>query len=95
MNAAFAKGLFKRFSIALQWGCAAGGAGFLFSFIYVAAKSMSYPFHLEWMEGQVIDVISRVTHGLPVYTEPSIDYVPFIYTPYISTFPLSCLIYRR
>jgi hypothetical protein len=52
------------------------------SFMFVAASSLAYPFHLEWMEGQSIDIIQRVREGLPIYVKPSIDYVPFLYTPY-------------
>jgi hypothetical protein len=55
---------------------------FIAAFIYIALNSMAYPFHIEWMEGQSIDVVQRVREGLPLYTAPSIDYVPFIYTPY-------------
>lgn len=63
---------------------------FIFSFIIVAFASMTYPFGLEWMEGHSIDIIQRIRHGLPVYTAPSLEYVPFIYTP--SYFYLSALV---
>src|SRR5437016_3916319 len=33
------------------------------------------------MEGGSVDVIGRVLARLPLYTAPSADYVPYIYTP--------------
>lgn len=54
---------------------------FLFNFLFVALSSITYPFHLEWMEGQTIDVIARIIAGKPLYVEPTLEYVPFIYTP--------------
>jgi len=71
-----------KIAFGLQWACLALAFYFIASFIFVAVSSMHYPFHLEWMEGQNIDVVQRVASGLPVYTEPTLDYVPFIYTPY-------------
>ena len=65
----------------LEWLCLAGANWFVFAFIYIAASSLSYPFSLEWMEGQSVDIIQRIVNGLPVYTKPSIEYVSYIYTP--------------
>lgn len=65
-----------------EWACVALAAWFMASFVYVAASSLTYPFQLEWMEGHVIDVIARIRQGLPIYTQPHLDYVPLIYTPY-------------
>lgn len=65
----------------LHWLCAAGACWFTGAFIFVAAFSITYPYPLEWMEGQSIDVIARVVAGKSLYVEPSIDYVPFIYPP--------------
>lgn len=65
-----------------QAACLLFASYFILAFLYVALGSMSYPFHIEWMEGQSIDIIQRVRDGLPLYVEPSIDYVPFLYTPY-------------
>lgn len=55
---------------------------FLGCFVYVAVSTLNYPFNLEWMEGQTVDIIQRIRDGLPVYTKPSLEYVPYIYTPY-------------
>ena len=64
-----------------NWFCLTCANWFIFAFIYVAFSTLSYPFNLEWMEGQSIDIIQRIMDGKPVYTKPSIEYVPYIYTP--------------
>ncbi len=38
-------------------------------------------FDLEWMEGATLVTGLRASQGLPFYTAPSADYVPFIYPP--------------
>ncbi len=50
-------------------------------FVFIAISSLGYPFHIEWMEGHVIDTVARVMDGQGIYVEPSIEFVPFIYTP--------------
>lgn len=42
---------------------------------------LRYPFELEWMEGGILDAIARVAAGQPLYTAPTVEYVPFIYAP--------------
>ena len=59
----------------------AGGA-YLLCFVALAIKRCRYPFELEWMEGGVLEHIRRVARGEPLYVRPSIDFVPFIYTPF-------------
>jgi hypothetical protein len=54
---------------------------YIFAFLGVAISSINYPFQLEWMEGQTIDIIARIHDGKPFYVEPHLEYVPFIYTP--------------
>ena len=73
----------------LLLGCLLLAAAFFLSFLYIGFSTLNYPFHLEWMEGQIIDVVQRVVDGKPLYTPPAIEYVPFIYTPlyyYVSAF---------
>ncbi|MFZ1683726.1 MAG: glycosyltransferase family 39 protein [Candidatus Zixiibacteriota bacterium] len=41
----------------------------------------SYPFELEWMEGGAVDHVARVLHGQTIYVPPTIEFVPYIYTP--------------
>lgn len=55
------------------WFCA--------SFVYIAFASLTYPFQLEWIEGQSMDAVRRAAQGLPIYAEPHLDYVALLYTP--------------
>lgn len=62
---------------------------FVWCFAYVVFYSIRYPFNLEWLEGGIVDVVQRVLEGRGVYTYPTPEYVPFIYTPiyyYVSAF---------
>jgi len=45
------------------------------------ALRITYPYELEWMEGGVLEHIDRVRMGEPIYVEPSLRFVPFIYPP--------------
>jgi len=65
----------------LSYACLALALMFIVMFLSIAMLSVNYPFHLEWMEGQSIDTIARVAKNRPIYTEPTLEYVPFIYTP--------------
>ena len=42
---------------------------------------IAYPFDLEWMEGGMLVHALRVRDGLPLYTTPTADFIPFIYPP--------------
>ncbi|MBI2389815.1 MAG: glycosyltransferase family 39 protein [Deltaproteobacteria bacterium] len=54
---------------------------YLAAFVFVAFKRALHPFELEWMEGAMVDHVERVLRGQPLYVEPTIDFVPFIYGP--------------
>jgi hypothetical protein len=49
--------------------------------LYTAAGRYDYPYDIEWMEGGLLTHAWRVREGLPLYVEPSVDFVPFIYPP--------------
>lgn len=40
-----------------------------------------YPFDLEWMEGGMLAHAHRIASGEGIYVEPSIDFIPYLYTP--------------
>jgi hypothetical protein len=42
---------------------------------------LSYPLDLEWMEGGTLTHALRLGRGEPLYAEPSVDFVSFLYTP--------------
>lgn len=63
--------------------------------LYVAAYlilvffRIQYPFELEWFEGGSLEQIRRILSGQKLYVCPSLEFVPFIYTPlyfYLSAF---------
>lgn len=42
---------------------------------------VGYRYDLEWMEGGMVDHVLRLLHAKPLYTEPTLDFAPFIYNP--------------
>jgi hypothetical protein len=50
-------------------------------YLVLAVRTIGYPYPLEWMEGGTVDVVERVSNGLPLYTRPTASYVPYIYPP--------------
>ena len=56
-------------------------AGYVLMYCVLAFYRLRYPYELEWIEGAVVDSCIRLAHGLPVYTAPSIEFVPLIYNP--------------
>jgi hypothetical protein len=42
---------------------------------------LSYPLDLEWMEGGTLVHALRLGRGQPIYAEPSVDFVSFLYPP--------------
>jgi hypothetical protein len=55
-----------------------GHVGFVY---YVALSRIGYPFELEWLEGGVLASVQEVLAGRPIFVKPSLEYVPFLYTP--------------
>ncbi|MEW6743404.1 MAG: glycosyltransferase family 39 protein [Planctomycetota bacterium] len=55
--------------------------GFVALFLVIAVLRISYPFELEWMEGGTVDHVRRILDGKPLYVPPSLDFVPYLYTP--------------
>jgi hypothetical protein len=45
------------------------------------AGRVGYPYDLEWMEGGLLHHAQRVQDGLGIYGPPSIDFIPYLYTP--------------
>ena len=57
------------------------GAAHVVLFLYVIARRFAYPFDLEWMEGGMLLHAKRIAEGQPIYAPPSVDFVPYLYTP--------------
>jgi hypothetical protein len=45
------------------------------------AGRIGYPYDLEWMEGGMLHHALRLQSGQPLYPEPSVDFIPYLYTP--------------
>ena len=48
---------------------------------FIVARRIGYPYDLEWMEGSMLHHALRLMNGQPIYTAPSIDFIPHLYTP--------------
>jgi hypothetical protein len=42
---------------------------------------MTYPYDLEWMEGGMLHHAQRIHDGVGIYVPPSLDFIPYLYTP--------------
>ena len=49
--------------------------------VAVWVSRWQYPFDLEWMEGGMLAHAYRLSKGLPLYQEPSVEFIPYIYPP--------------
>jgi len=45
------------------------------------AGRATFPLDLEWMEGGMLLHAQRIAQGKGIYVEPSLDFIPFLYTP--------------
>ena len=59
----------------------AGAALYPVVYLCLAYYRLRYPFELEWMEGGGLAQVGRILGGEPLYTRPSMAYIPFIYPP--------------
>ncbi|MSP61372.1 MAG: hypothetical protein EXR72_13705 [Myxococcales bacterium] len=55
--------------------------GWLGLTLYLFARRVAYPYDLEWMEGGMLCHALRLLEGKPLYAPPSVDFIPFFYTP--------------
>ncbi|MFO7652840.1 MAG: glycosyltransferase family 39 protein [Candidatus Krumholzibacteriia bacterium] len=55
--------------------------GYLGLFVVLAFLRVPYPYELEWMEGGAVDHVRRLLEGHRLYGPPTLEFVPFIYTP--------------
>ncbi|MBZ0273395.1 hypothetical protein K8I61_15255 [bacterium] len=50
-------------------------------FVHAFATRVDFPFDLEWIEGHMLAMATRVAQGGALYPEPSLDYIPAPYFP--------------
>ena len=55
---------------------------FAVAFLYVSLSRINYHFTLEWLEGASLLEVQRILSGQLLYVQPSLAYVPFIYSPF-------------
>jgi hypothetical protein len=49
------------------------------------AGRVGYPYDLEWMEGGMLHHALRIRLGEGIYAAPSVDFIPYLYTPLYPT----------
>ena len=60
----------------------AAPAAWQVSLLFAAiVQRVAYPYDLEWMEGGVLVHALRLSRGEGIYVAPSVDFIPFLYTP--------------
>lgn len=76
----------QRLASAALWALVALPALYQLALLATAiAGRAGYPFDLEWMEGGLLHHALRVQQGKPLYVAPSIDFIPYLYTPLYPT----------
>lgn len=50
-------------------------------FLFTALRRLRYPFELDRMESAMMTTVWRIAHGFPIYSQPSLEWVPFLYAP--------------
>lgn len=66
---------------ALRAGVAVAGGAMMLTYVAVALLRIRSPFELEWIEGGVVDDVRQILAGQQLYRRPSIEFIPYIYTP--------------
>jgi hypothetical protein len=56
-------------------------AYFVAILLYAFLRRFAYPYDLEWMEGGMLCHALRLVEGKPIYAPPSVDFIPYLYTP--------------
>ena len=71
-----------RFVHALPWILVALPALYQLGLLVVTiAGRIGYPYDLEWMEGGMLHHALRIKSGEGIYVPPSVDFIPYLYTP--------------
>ena len=65
----------------LRYALISFGILFVLLYIIIALIRIRYPFELEWIEGALVDHVNWLLTGHKLYVQPSLDFVPYFYTP--------------
>lgn len=60
----------------------AAASGAIVVYLVLAFVHLRHPFELEWMEGGALGQVEHLLDGKRLYVAPSLEFVPFIYTPF-------------
>jgi Dolichyl-phosphate-mannose-protein mannosyltransferase len=66
---------------AVRLAAALAGLVAIGAYLFVALSRLSYPFALEWLEGNSLVEVHRILAGQPLYPAPTAAYVPDGYPP--------------
>lgn len=50
-------------------------------FLVTVLGRIGHPFELEWIEGAMVDHVTRLLEGRTLYVQPSLDWAPLLYPP--------------
>ncbi len=53
----------------------------IYELAWTIYQRFGYPYDLEWMEGGMLHHALRIRNGVGIYVPPSIDFIPYLYTP--------------
>jgi hypothetical protein len=71
----------QRTSRAARLAAALAGLAALGAYLFIALSRLTYPFAVEWLEGNSLVEVQRILAGQPLYTAPTAGYVPDGYPP--------------
>jgi hypothetical protein len=71
----------QRTTTIVKYLLVAAAAFYIIVFFYIAFSRINYPFELEWTEGGAVMHIEQILHGGKLYLPPSVNFMPFPYTP--------------
>lgn len=54
---------------------------YILAFYYISSARFTYKFELEWMEGSIVEHARIIAGGGNIFCAPSLNFVPFIYSP--------------
>jgi Dolichyl-phosphate-mannose-protein mannosyltransferase len=60
---------------------AMAGLAAIAAYLFVALSRLGYPFPVEWLESNSLVEVHRILAGRPLYTAPTVEYVPDGYPP--------------
>ncbi|HEX3955645.1 MAG TPA: hypothetical protein VHZ03_03325, partial [Trebonia sp.] len=66
----------RRAPRAAQLAAALAGLIAIAAYLYIALSRLTYPFALEWLEGNSLVEVHRILAGQALYPAPTAGYVP-------------------